>query len=57
MDKSFHQQKSDTRRPDIVFTALRKIFDLALPWLVGFFQLTEEQQREAGIYLDRPYDE
>ena len=57
MDKSFHRQRSETRRPGIIFTALLKIFGRALNWLVGFIQFTEEEQREAGIYLDRPYEE
>jgi hypothetical protein len=57
MDKSFHSQESDTRRLGTFFTALLKVFDRALHWLVGFIQLTEEEQREAGIYLDRPYEE
>jgi hypothetical protein len=55
MDKSFHPQRSDILRlPGPFFTALLKVFDNALQWLVGFIQLTEEEQREAGIYLDRP---
>jgi hypothetical protein len=57
MDKSFHPQRSDTRRPGTFFTALRKIFNMTIHWLVGFIQLTEEEQREAGINLDRPYEE
>jgi hypothetical protein len=57
MDNSFHPQKSEVRRPGAFFAALLHIFDSTLHWLVGFIQLTEEQQREAGIYLDRPYKE
>ncbi|HEY5729909.1 MAG TPA: hypothetical protein VIS72_07645 [Anaerolineales bacterium] len=59
MDNSFHPQtqRSDIRRSGTFFTALLKIFDNAFHWLVGFFQLTEDEQREAGIYLDRPYEE
>jgi hypothetical protein len=57
MDKSFHPQSSDARRSGDFFTNLRKVFDRALRWLVGFFQLTEEEQKEAGIYLERPYYE
>ena len=56
MDKSLHPQRSDTRRSG-TFNALLKIFKMVLHWLVGYFQLTEEEQREAGIYLDRPYEE
>lgn len=57
MDKSFHPQESETRRLGTFFTAFLKIFDRVLHWLVGFIQLTEEEQREAGIYHDRPYKE
>lgn len=58
MDKSFHPQGSEARRLGAFFNAVRTIFDWALHWLVGFIQLTEEEQREAGIYyLDRPYEE
>ena len=60
MDNSFHPQqtqRSDIRRSGTFFTALLKIFDSTFHWLVGFFQLSDEEQREAGIYLDRPYEE
>jgi hypothetical protein len=54
MDNSFHSQRSDIRRRSGGFFAvLLKIFVSILRWLVGFIQLTEEEQREAGIYLDR----
>ena len=54
MDNSFHSQRLDIRRPEASFAALlTKIFDMSLHWLVGFIQLTEEEQKEAGIYLDR----
>jgi len=57
MDESFHPQSSDTRRTGVFFATLLKISDRALHWLVGFIQLTEQEQREAGIYLDRPNEE
>lgn len=59
MDNSFQPQRSDIQRSGTFFTALlRRIFgSSAFHWLVGFFQLTEEEQKEAGIYLDRPYEE
>ncbi len=56
MNKSFHPQESYTGRLGTFFTALLRIFDTAHHWLAGFIQLTEEEQREAGIYLDRPYE-
>lgn len=57
MDKSFHPQRSETWRFDTFFTALLKVFDSAILWLVGFNQLSEEEQMDAGIYLDHPRDE
>ena len=54
MDKSFHPQRSDTWRFSTFFTALLKVFDSSIHWLVGFMQLTEEEGREAGIYRDHP---
>jgi len=57
MDKFFHPQRSDTQRPGVLFATLLRISGRAFHWLVGFFQLTEKEQREAGVYLDRPYEE
>jgi len=58
LDKSFQPQRSNTlRQPCTFFTAIRTIFDWALHWLVSFIQLTEEEQRETGIYLDYPIPE
>ena len=54
MDNPFNPQRSDTWRPGAFLAALLKIFDSALSRLVGFIQLTEEEQRDAGIYLDHP---
>jgi hypothetical protein len=59
MDNSFQQQESDTRQNN-GFLAGLQIFDSLLPimrrsvnWLAGFFQLTEEEQENAGVYLGR----
>ena len=49
MDNSFRRQGSDTQKPS-GFLSLQ-IFDSLLNWLAGFIQLTEEEQRHAGIYL------
>ena len=42
------------------FLASLRIFDSILPlfwgsvkWLAGFFQFTEEEQEDAGVFLDR----
>jgi len=63
MDNSFHRQESDTQQKR-VFLIDSQIFDSILPlmrhslsWLAGFFQLTEEEQENAGVYLGRLEDE
>lgn len=54
MDGSFREQGSGTQ-PDrkrfllVSLTSLRRI----IQWLAGLIKLTEEEQEEAGIYLDR----
>lgn len=50
MDNSFRQQEPDTQQPN-GFLASLYFFDGILHWLSGFIQLTEEEQRDAGIYL------
>ena len=57
MDSSFREQGSDRQQ-----VQKRSWMSLWLPlsfikWLVGLINLTEEQQEEAGIYLDRQDDE
>jgi hypothetical protein len=47
MDTSLRQQESDTKQPG-GFLAI-------LYWLLSLIQLTEEEQDEAGIYLDGPF--
>jgi hypothetical protein len=44
MDNFLNRQVGDTQRPGGFFARI-------LHWLAGFFQLTEEEQGEAGIYL------
>ena len=51
MDNSFRQHESDTKQPG-GFPASQQIFNGILQWLAGFFQLTEEEQKDAGIYFD-----
>ena len=50
MDNSLRRQGSDAQQPS-GFLASLQIFDGILHWLAGLIQLTEEEQREAGIYL------
>ncbi len=52
MDKSF-PSRSDTQEHGGFFTRLR-ILDGILNSLVTFFQLTKEEQRDAGIYVGDP---
>ena len=49
MDKSFPSGGNTQERG--AFLASLRILDEILTWLVGFFHLTEEEQRNAGIYL------
>jgi hypothetical protein len=55
MDSSFREQGSDTQKAPRSFLASLRIFaSLLINWLAGLIRLTEEEQEEAGIYLDRP---
>ena len=59
MDNSFPQQGSETQRR-IGFSAGRQIlarFENWLARLVQLTQLTEEEQKEAGIHLVQPAEE
>jgi hypothetical protein len=62
-NSSFQQQESDTQQKS-GFLANMQIFDSilllvrhSLNWLVGFFQLTEKEQENAGIYPGHLGDE
>lgn len=50
MDNSFHQQGSNTQRSSGL-SAGWQIINRILNWLAGFMGLTEEEQKDAGIYL------
>ena len=50
MDNSLPQHTLDTQRPARLLAGLR-VVDSILSWLVGFIRLTEEEQKDAGIYL------
>jgi hypothetical protein len=54
MDNSFRQQGSDTQQQPGGLLASLKIFNGILNWLAGLIQLTEEEQKEAGIQLGDP---
>jgi len=60
---SFQQQESDTRK-NSSFLAGLQIFDSILPhlrhsvnWLAGILKLTEEEQKDAGVYFGHLGDE
>jgi len=59
MDKSFHPKESNMQHQSGFLTSLR-IFDSILSLmrhsvnlLAGFFQLTEEERGNAGVFLGR----
>ena len=54
MDSSFREQGSDTQKAPRSFLASLRIFASLINWLTGLIRLTEEEQEQAGIYLDRP---
>jgi len=57
MDSSYREQGSSTQEAPKSFFATLRI--LASQWmkLVRFISLTEDEQEEAGIYLDYPRGE
>ena len=54
MDNSFHEQGSHTQQDSKRFLVSLPILGNLIKWLANFSQWTEEEQEEAGIYLDRP---
>jgi hypothetical protein len=53
MDGSFGEQGSGTSRASKIFFAAPQILASLVSWLAGLIRLTEEEQKDAGIYLDR----
>lgn len=51
MDNSIHKRESGAQHLK-GFLASLQIFDGLLIWLAGLMKLTEEEQRDAGIYVD-----
>jgi hypothetical protein len=54
VDNSFRRHGSDAQQPS-GFLASVQIFDNILNWLAGLIQLTEEEQKDAGIYVDNQH--
>jgi len=52
MDNSFHEQGSRTQQSPRSFLVSLPILANLIKWLAGLFQWTEEEQEEAGIYVD-----
>jgi len=57
MDNSFRQQVSDIHQQPGVLLSSLQLFDGILNWLAGLFELTEEEQQDAGIYLGGQRDD
>lgn len=55
MDNPFRQPEPDTQRSN-GFLASLQFIDGILQWLASLVQLTEEEQEDAGIYLDGQHD-
>ena len=53
MDGSFREQGSGRLQAPKSFVAGLQILASLISWLAGFIRLTEDEQEEAGIYLDR----
>jgi hypothetical protein len=52
MDSSFRRQGSDdTQQPGGFLAGSLQIFGSILNWLAGLISLTEEELRDAGVYL------
>jgi len=54
MDNSIHEQGSAAQQDPKRFLVSLTVLASILNWLAGFIWLTEEEQEEAGIFLDRP---
>ena len=52
MDNSFHDQGSHTQQDPKHFLVSLPILGNLIKWLASLFQWTEEEQEEAGIYVD-----
>ena len=63
MDNSFRRQESDTQQKRVflidsqVFDSILTLMRHSLNWLAGFFQLTEEERENAGVFLGHLEDE
>ncbi len=51
------EQGSNVQRPNSFLVSSLLLLDRIEKWLAGFFQMTQEEQKDAGIYLDDERDE
>jgi hypothetical protein len=54
MDNSFDEQGSYRQQDPKRFLVSLPILGNLIKWLTSLIQWTEEEQEEAGIYMDRP---
>jgi hypothetical protein len=52
MKALFHRQESDTQQSGSFLAPLQQVLDDLQKWLIRIFWLTEEEQKEAGVYID-----
>jgi len=53
MDNSIGgEQRSGIQRPNSFLVSSLFFLDRIEKWLAGFFQITQEEQKDAGIYID-----
>ena len=57
MDNSIRvEQGSGIQQPNSFLIKSMMFFDRIETWLAGFFQMTQEEQKNAGIYIDDQSD-
>ncbi len=57
MDNSIRvEQKSNIQSPNSFLIRSLMFFDRIEKWLAGFFEMTQEEQKDAGIYIDDQSD-
>ena len=53
MDNSIRgEQRSGIQQPNSFLVSNLQLLDRIEKWLAGFFQITQEEQKDAGIYID-----
>jgi len=57
MDNSIRgEQRSGIQQPNSFLVSSLLFLDRIEKWLAGFFQMTQEEQKDAGIYIDDQSD-